>query len=158
MTKTQEYLDYWTDELVPDRCDFRAMLVATKAHQGQRRRGGAAYITHPHRVAIRVKRAGPEAVAVAWLHDVLEDTPTTPADLAEAGIPGEVIEAVKAITKDRTRPYAEYLDQVIANPIAWLVKIADIKDNMDDQPTKDNVTKYEYALQRLYAGMRIENR
>ncbi len=54
----------------------RAAQFATNAHQGQTRKGnGKPYITHPARVANCAERMGfpEEAIAAAWLHDVIED-------------------------------------------------------------------------------------
>ena len=60
----------------------QAMVLAARAHAGQLDKAGAPYIEHPGRVAVHVTRhALPEdeeaAQAVAWLHDVVEDTPVT---------------------------------------------------------------------------------
>ena len=56
----------------------RAKDIATKAHEGQVDKAGMPYIDHPRRVAERVAQVDgrPEAIAVAWLHDVVEDTAT----------------------------------------------------------------------------------
>jgi (p)ppGpp synthase/HD superfamily hydrolase len=49
--------------------------IARRAHAGQVDKAGLDYITHPARVAAGVRLHGGknEAVAAAWLHDVLED-------------------------------------------------------------------------------------
>jgi len=54
----------------------RAYVVAEKAHQGQSRRSGEPYITHPIAVAQIIADLGlPDSViAAALLHDVVEDT------------------------------------------------------------------------------------
>ena len=58
----------------------RAKAFATQAHASidQRRKyTGLPYIVHPEAVAelVEATGAGPEVVAAAWLHDVVEDTP-----------------------------------------------------------------------------------
>lgn len=73
-----------------------AEQLARIAHAGQVDKQGLPYIEHVARVAASVVTdvcatvpdTGSTAVAAAWLHDVLEDTPTTAADLLAAGIPG----------------------------------------------------------------------
>jgi len=53
-----------------------AKTAATRAHRGQFRKDGRTpYITHPERVAKRVKFFGGNHIAIiaAWLHDVMED-------------------------------------------------------------------------------------
>lgn len=55
----------------------RALEFATKAHQGQTRKGsGEPYINHPIMVAEILELAGfsDEVVAAGYLHDVVEDT------------------------------------------------------------------------------------
>jgi hypothetical protein len=62
----------------------RAYTVAAYWHRDQKRRGGEAYITHPVAVAAILAElgSGHEMVCAALLHDVLEDTTCTEAELA----------------------------------------------------------------------------
>jgi len=61
-----------------------ALEMATAAHEGQFRQSGEPYITHPLAVAKILARwhLDPQALIAAVLHDVVEDTPTTKADIA----------------------------------------------------------------------------
>jgi hypothetical protein len=104
----------------------RARQIAMAAHENQLDRAGAAYITHPERVAQRVA-GDPGAEMVAWLHDVVEDTPITLDDLATE-FPAEVVAAVDAISK-REGEGDVYYHRVAANPLALKVKYADLDDN-----------------------------
>ena len=54
----------------------RAFVVAEKAHDGQLRKSGDAYITHPVAVANILADLGltSEAIIAALLHDTVEDT------------------------------------------------------------------------------------
>jgi hypothetical protein len=52
----------------------RAEQIATEVHAGQVDKAGAPSIDHPRRVAGHTD-GSPDAVAAAWLHDVLEDGP-----------------------------------------------------------------------------------
>jgi (p)ppGpp synthase/HD superfamily hydrolase len=63
------------------------------------------------------------------LHDVLEDTPATPEDLAEAGVKPEVVEAVRLLSKPEPMHYTEYILRLAQHPIAREVKLADLSDN-----------------------------
>jgi (p)ppGpp synthase/HD superfamily hydrolase len=132
----------------------RAIALAATVHSGQRDKAGAPYILHPLRVMLKMKTLETQMAAV--LHDVVEDCGVTPALLAHEGFPASVIEAVGALTKriiDGTaEPYEEFIRRAAQNPIARLVKLADLEDNMDlsriAQPTeKDHrrVQKYEAA-------------
>lgn len=64
----------------------RAVEFARHRHEGQTREAdGAPFLVHPIEVAALLERSGypDEVVAAAVLHDVLEDTDTRAADLAE---------------------------------------------------------------------------
>jgi GTP pyrophosphokinase/guanosine-3',5'-bis(diphosphate) 3'-pyrophosphohydrolase len=62
-----------------------AYAFAIEAHRGQSRQSGEPYVTHPIAVAINVAewRLDVQAIMAALLHDVLEDTGATKAQLAE---------------------------------------------------------------------------
>ncbi|MBA1200535.1 bifunctional (p)ppGpp synthetase/guanosine-3',5'-bis(diphosphate) 3'-pyrophosphohydrolase [Pseudomonas capeferrum] len=107
----------------------RAIAVATKAHEGQYDKGGAAYIQHPLRVMMRVST--PEQRIVAVLHDVLEDTPTTLADLARAGFNLKILAALLALSRKREESYEDFVVRVGDDPLARIVKLADLADNSD---------------------------
>ncbi len=128
--------------------DAAAEIIATHAHKGQFRRDGITpYIEHPRAVAnslinIRLK-------AVAWLHDVLEDTSITTFDLLVNGIPGDIVDAVEILTKQPKQDYGKYLKLVKSNWMAKAVKIADMKANLADSPTIKQVQKYTQGLSFL---------
>ncbi len=138
-----------------------ARMIATKAHDGQYRWDGKTpYIAHPGSVAKAVWKAwnwrGPDdssgmvVVATAWLHDVVEDTPITLADLRTAGVCEAVIAAVDAITKRDDEGYLDYLLRVKQNNYALAVKIEDIKNNMSDLDRKKKKSMYEKYTLALY--------
>lgn len=106
-----------------------AQSIAAAAHKGQVDKAGKPYIEHPAHVAASVQ--GDAAKAVAWLHDVVEDTPLTFADLRERGVASEVIEALKLLTHDESVPYLEYVRSLNPNPLARAVKLADLRHNSD---------------------------
>lgn len=132
----------------------KAIIFATERHAGQLDKVGEPYILHPLRVMMCVQ--GVEARTVAMLHDVLEDTKTYEWELLDVFAPS-VIEAVVALTKVGGQNYNTYLEQVARNPIAKIVKIADIKDNVSpsrlyklDPETIVRLTKkYSHALRKL---------
>ena len=107
----------------------KAYKIAKKAHLGQVDKAGEAYIKHPEKVASFVKTD--EEKAVAYLHDVIEDTELTLEDLYEYGLSKEVIEAVDIITKKRGEDYQSYLNSVKNNKLARAVKLADLRHNSD---------------------------
>lgn len=124
-----------------------ASSIARKAHDGQFRRDGITpYITHPEAVAKSLEGEHPYVIAAAWLHDVLEDTQTSVVHLKNAGIPWQVIDAVELLTRDDGQPYEDYLHWIAQDEIARKVKIADIRHNLSDAPTKKQIAKYGKAL------------
>ncbi|MFN7019162.1 MAG: RelA/SpoT family protein, partial [Fimbriimonadales bacterium] len=62
-----------------------AYLFAEERHHGQQRKSGEPYITHPLAVAhiLADLQMGVNTVIAGLLHDVLEDTPTTPDELEQ---------------------------------------------------------------------------
>ncbi|MDH0303425.1 MULTISPECIES: GTP pyrophosphokinase [unclassified Pseudomonas] len=107
----------------------RAIAVATRAHDGQYDKGGAAYILHPLRVMARV--VTPEQRIVAVLHDVLEDTPLTLSDLAREGFPLKILAALLALSRREGESYEAFVVRLGVDPLARQVKLADLADNSD---------------------------
>ena len=132
-----------------------AIQLARRAHEGQLDKSGRPYIAHSLRVMGSV--SGTHERMTAVLHDVVEDTGVTLEDLAAAGCPPEVLDAVAAISRGADEPQARYLARVVANPIALAVKRADIADNLSperigrlDADTQERLrAKYETALRQL---------
>jgi len=78
----------------------RAYAVAEQRHQGQKRRSGEPYITHPLAVAQILAELGmtPPTLAAALLHDTVEDTDYT-IDALRAEFGDEVAALVDGVTK-----------------------------------------------------------
>lgn len=133
-----------------------AETIARRAHTGQQDKVGVDYIEHPARVAERVRQYSEvaEAVAAAWLHDVLEDTPVTAEDLREAGVPDDVIIAVELLTKHQGQSLEDYCAGVRENPIALAVKQADVDDNTDPARTAQLPEETRERLAAKYARTR----
>lgn len=141
-------------QTIPEDFTLSAEQIARKAHGGQFRRDGVTpYISHPEAVAHELKSEGAEAVAVAWLHDALEDTDMTPGCLRDAGMPESVIQAVCDLTHKRDESYADYLQRVKRNPLATKVKVEDMLHNLSDAPTKNQILKYADGLLTLLTHM-----
>lgn len=129
----------------------QAIAFAATKHMGQVDKANAPYILHPLRVMMNVSTIQQKIVAV--LHDVLEDTNTTVDELFELGCDNDIVEAILALTKLKGESRTEAAKRTLQNPIARVVKIADITDNMDlsriHSPTdKDFERIKEYQLVR----------
>lgn len=107
-----------------------AVALARAAHDGQLDKGGKPYIAHPLRVMHAVE--GTYAQMAAVLHDVIEDTPVTAGDLRRAGCPERVVAAVVALSKQPREPLEASMARAAADPIALVVKRADIADNRSE--------------------------
>ena len=125
-----------------------AREIAMAAHAGQVDKGGNDYILHPQAVASNV--GGDECRAVAWLHDVLEDTNVTEDDLLGAGLLEQVVEAVKVITKRQNEDYHEYLQRVKNNDLARAVKCEDLINNCDLSRLRREVEAEDIARVNKY--------
>ena len=83
---------------------YEIMEFAFRKHDGQKDKAGMPYILHIVAVSLGVKDDKEKAVAL--LHDVLEDTDTTPQELLDFGIDKDVVDAVVLLTKDNHEDYS----------------------------------------------------
>ena len=124
-----------------------AERIARLAHSDRTRK-----LHHVERVVALVEAAHDEQVmAVAWLHDVIEDSEFTADDLLERGISAPVVEAVLVLTRDERDDYTTYVERVRAsgNTLAITVKIADLRDHLRPSCPLEKRPRYERALARL---------
>jgi (p)ppGpp synthase/HD superfamily hydrolase len=129
-----------------EQADFvgRALAFALEKHAGQTRKGrDIPYVSHPVRVAGLVLEHGGDAaqVAIALLHDVIEDCGVSEAEL-EARFGPEVARAVGALsdvlegdTPDKKSPWRERKARFVArladvDARARLVAACDKLDNL----------------------------
>lgn len=129
----------------------RAIAIAAQAHAGQVDKGGQPYILHPLRVMLRV--AGERERIAAVLHDVVEDSSVTLADLSAEGFDQDILDALQALTKLPGESRIDAAHRAAAHPIARTVKLADNAENSDlsriAEPTdKDRARLAEYARVR----------
>lgn len=107
----------------------KALVIATKAHEGQKDKAGVPYILHPIRVSNRCRTD--EEKIVALLHDVIEDTNVTASYLLAEGFPPTIVKAVLSVTRNENESYDDFILRSKLNPIGHQVKIHDLEDNMD---------------------------
>jgi len=135
----------------------QAKQIAFRAHAGQVDKQGRDYfIHHLAPVASLLKPFGDEAVAAGWLHDVVEDTPTTLDDLRDAGFSNWVVNAVDSVTRRPGEEYTEMLWRAAADPYGRLVKLMDNWVNLtglDDlakvDPVKAASLRHRYTMARI---------
>lgn len=124
----------------------KAEFFARGAHAGQHH-GERPFWTHPRAVADNLRgffhqfeledelELLPDAmVAAAWLHDTIEDTPTTYQDIKH--LFGHLVaETVWAVTDEMGRTRHERKEKtypkIFASPSSTLLKLADLKANIE---------------------------
>ena len=131
-----------------------AIALAAEAHRGQADKSGQPYILHPIRVMLRCQTEAQRIVAV--LHDVVEDTGRTFDDLRGLGYPDEILKALDCLTKREGEPYEAFVERAASDPVARVVKIADIEDNLDlrrlpgiGEKDVERIGRYVRGWQRL---------
>ena len=82
---------------------YKAYCYAAKAHEGQTRKDGSPYITHPLAVANIVAdlKLDTDALCAALLHDCIEDTKSTHEDISREFSPtiADLVEGVTKLTR-----------------------------------------------------------
>lgn len=135
----------------------KAASLAARVHAHQRRKDGQTpYIAHPFRVAMTVRDVfgcdDQAALAIAVLHDTIEDTTVDYDDLL-VDFGAVVADGVAALTKNKSlredkREDAYDAGLKAADWRARLVKLADTFDNLSDIDA-DQQTPIESRLKRL---------
>ena len=145
----------WLEDIKSDHSDEevevikQAAYIATSAHAGQKRASGEPYIEHSLAVATILNdlRMDYEAIAAALLHDVVEDTPITLAQIRDQfgdvianlvdgvtkmDVIGDYSEAEKAKAKDsrRVENLRKMLLAMVEDVRVVLIKLADRLHNM----------------------------
>jgi len=149
---------------------YRAYLFGAEAHDGQHRRSGEPYITHPLEVAkiLADMRMDPQSIIAAILHDVIEDTPTAKEQVAhEFG--EEIAELVDGVSKiaqitfnSQAEAQAENFRKMMLAMVkdirVILIKLADRLHNMRTISVLDNEKRRRIANETLEIYVPIANR
>jgi guanosine-3',5'-bis(diphosphate) 3'-pyrophosphohydrolase len=130
-TVLSEIIPGWTlgGEPVPERLDpellVRAYRYSERAHAGQTRHSGEPYVTHCVEVAKILADLQLDTVTVAsgLIHDVVEDTTITVADI-EAEFGKEIAQIVDGLTKIGSLPLTSTQERQVENYRKLLLSIA----------------------------------
>ena len=134
--------------------EIRAKAFATERHTGQvRKYTGEPYICHPAALVeiVRVRPHTPEMIAAAWLHDTVEDTETTLAEIEEHF--GDQVSILVEMLTDVSRPCdgnraeRKALDRkhtARASPEAQTIKLADLIHNSGD------IVEFDPSFAKVY--------
>ena len=128
----------------------KALAYAKEKHSGQKRIGGADYITHPIAVMeiVREKGYGEDFQIAALFHDLLEDTDASESEILRLGNE-RILEAVRLLTKAPGCRMQEYISAIKANEIAFAVKAADRLHNLQCALVTGTDFKRKYILETV---------
>jgi (p)ppGpp synthase/HD superfamily hydrolase len=141
----------------------RAEAFATERHKGQKY-GDEDYTYHLRQVVenvIKRNQGHPllsTLVAIAWLHDVLEDTDTE-YRVVEREFGTAVAYSVLGLTKRDGLSYKEYMETIVSAALVREVKICDTMANMVESIKSGNtkgLIKYPRQLTILVTGVYYE--
>lgn len=112
----------------------KAIAITAEAFVGKLDKGDEPYILHClHVMNIVGKKTekDSEMMQIAVMHDLIEDTDWTLADLESAGFSKRVVKGVAAMTHDPHETYMQYINVIANNKDARVVKMVDLKHNSD---------------------------
>lgn len=124
-----------------------AVALMASAHSEQMDKNGRPYLMHPIRVAARMSPNNLGAQVVALLHDTVEDSGgkvTLP--ILRRYFPERIVQALDAISRREGETYWAYMQRCKQDPLARLVKYADLRDNLDERRRYDG----DEGLQQRY--------
>ena len=131
---------------------LKALAFAEEKHQGQTKDNGEPYFKHIEdvmEILIEDGNGFGDTLVVAALHDVLNTTSTTFAEL-EKEFGNEAAREVKLLTREKGEPYDTYLDRVFSNDEflgARTIELADRVAHLRDLPTCNDLIKIQKYLE-----------
>lgn len=143
----------------------KTIMFITEAHANQYDKLGVPYVEHPKAVADILKISPAyfllsdddkkEAVIVALLHDVIEDTQYSAKDLLDKGFSSTVVDNVVLLSYDaKAGDRLSYYEKLKVSDIARAVKVADIIHNNLPNRVKHLDTDTRERLQIKYGKAR----
>ena len=131
----------------------KAMKLCFDAHKEQVDKSGLPYVFHPFHLAEQMSNEN--TTVVALLHDVVEDSDYTFADLQELGFSETVLAALRLLTHDESVPYMDYVAAIKKNPVARAVKLADLRHNSDLSRVNEVTEKTLARREKYLAAIRL---
>lgn len=128
---------------------FDAILFAVSCHKNQVDKAGEPYIEHCIRVARSVEAFPEDVVIAALLHNTVEDKHTD-FTVIEDLFGKRVEHLVKVLTRIEGETYEEYIKRVSLSRYAKEIKIADLRDNLDEKRLSKLPEDVQVSLRRRY--------
>lgn len=146
----------------------RARVIAKIAHQGQRYGRFADYFGHHVQGVVdlceRNRHCTYGAVEVAYLHDVLEDTEVSAQDLLDLGVAPNIVDDVRALTRNGDEQYMDYIARVcragmtpmfvkyhdlVFNSASCRLRLTEREDPVVKAKSESLLRRYALAMQAL---------
>ena len=132
----------------------KALTIACEAHQGQSSINGEPYILHPLRLLIKAKSNEERIIAI--LHDVVEKTNISLADLKNKGFDQNIISSIDSLSRRRGESYVDYIGRLMQNRISVKIKLLDLADNIKMHSENNEngiydvkINQYKNALKQI---------
>ena len=132
----------------------KAITIACEAHQGQFSINGEPYILHPLRLLIKAKSNEERIIAI--LHDVIEKTNISLADLKNKGFDQNIISSIDSLSRRKSESYVDCIGRLMQNRISVKIKLLDLADNIKiHSENNDNgiydvkINQYKNALKQI---------
>ena len=123
---------------------LKAEELIKTAFKDKTDKAGEPYIEHLYRVAYNVEFINYDInydiktteiykiFIISLLHDLIEDCPEYDLQFIKDSFEyDEIIEAIDVLTKKKNVNYDDYIENIAKNKFARVVKLADLRDNMD---------------------------
>src|SRR3954471_2563991 len=136
-----------------------ARNIAHYSHGYERDRFGELVVEHVARVAAAVPQG---AEVTAWLHDVLEGSDTSPAELRHVGLTAVELAALELLTRAPTEVYELYVLRIAHAPgeegrLARSVKLADLDDHLTHRQPPDGAPPYAWARRHISSAQYLRH-
>ena len=132
----------------------KAIIIACEAHQGQSSINGEPYILHPLRLLIKAKSNEERIIAI--LHDVIEKTNISLADLKNKGFDQNIISSIDSLSRRRGESYVDYIGRLMQNRTPVKIKLLDLADNIKMHSENNEngihdvkINQYKNALKQI---------
>ena len=142
--------------------ETKAYELVSILFEGKVDKGKKPYMEHLLKIRDSVDEKNQKIIAL--LHDTIEDMNITKEELEEIGFTKEITEVVQILSR-KEKPkedYNDYIERIIesGNIDAYIVKLADLKHNMDisriEKPTVKDFSRIEKRYRPNY--IKIQNK
>lgn len=134
-----------------DNLVYKALEIVTDIFKDDIDKGGFPYINHLISVYSHVYTENQKVIAL--LHDTIEDKNVTSDDLIQIGFPKKIVDDIVILSRIKPLEYNDYIDNIVkyASRDAIMVKLADLKNNMDLSRIKEPTLKDYERVEKRYA-------